>query len=126
MDIWHDLALFIDGDLEESLSGYLIFSIASAIFGLIIILVDWSYYTIKRKSLVDDTLKYYPNKIPYILLAYVIGAGGVGFISVILNILNFHIHGAVSAGIAWPFILSKIFAAAEGSVEEEKRMKEEE
>ncbi len=125
MDIWHNLLLFIDGNLEKSSSGYLIFSLASAIFGLLIFLLDWCFYTLKNKSLLNLTYKNY-NKIPVLLFAYVAGAGGVGFVGVIINILNFHVNGAISAGIGWPLILPRIFASLEAGVKEQQIRREEE
>lgn len=122
MDIWYNLLLFIDGNLERSSNGYLIFSLASAILGCLVFLLDWSFYTLTNKSLLNLT---YNHKIPFLLLAYVIGAGGVGFIAVIMNILNFHVMGAVGAGVGWPIILPRIFSSFEAKVVEQAINKEE-
>lgn len=123
MDIGHDLILFIDSNLEKSPSGYLIFSLASAIFALLFILIDWAYFEIENKSFLH--LTYHKSKIPVLLIAYVIGAGGVGFIGVIINILNFHILAAVGAGGGWPFIFPRIIASLEGNPVEQRTKEEE-
>ncbi|VVB85175.1 Uncharacterised protein [uncultured archaeon] len=122
MDVLNNLLIFIDGNLERSSNGYLIFSLASAIFGLLVFLLDWSFYIIKNKSLLNLTYDY---KVPFLLVAYVIGAGGVGFIGVIINILNFHVMGAIGAGVGWPIILPRIFSSVEAKVDEQKINKEE-
>ncbi len=118
MDIWNDLIRFIGGTLEKTPEGYLIFFIASAIFGLMFFIADFCLYTINEKSLLKLTYKYH-KKIPVFLIAYVIGSGVVGFLGVIINAINFHIMGAVSAGVGWPFILSKIVTAAEAGEKEQ-------
>lgn len=118
-----DLILFINGNLEKSSSGFLTFSLASAIIGLIIVMIDWSIFTTKKKSYLN--LTYDKNKIPALLFAWVIGAGGVGFIGLITNILNFHIMGAVGAGAGWPVLFPRILASVEANVEEQKKKEEE-
>ncbi len=125
MDIFQDLFLFMDGNLQKSSSGYLIFSLASIIFGFVIFLVDCSFYMLKNKSLLEiDYMDI--KKIPFQLIAFCIGAGGVGFIGVVFNLLNFHIVGAAAAGISWPFIFRKILGLLETNVEEQKIKEEEE
>jgi len=59
-------------------------------------------------------------------IAYVICAGGIGFLGVILNILTFTIQGAIVAGFGWSNILPRIIASHEADEEEQKDEIEEE
>lgn len=119
MNIWNDLALLINGSLEKSLSGYFTFFLASAFFGFLIFLLDWCFCVTGHKSLLNLGYKSY-KKIPFLLLAYVFGAGGVGLMGVMINVLSFHINGAIGAGIGWPVILPRIFQAIEAKAPEQK------
>lgn len=125
MDISQNLFLFMNGNLQKSFSGYLIFALASIIFGFVIFLVDYSFYMLKKKSLLEiDYMDI--KKTPFQLIAFCIGAGGVGFIGVVINLLNFHIVGAAGAGISWPLIFRKILGSLETNGEEQKIKEEEE
>lgn len=123
IEIWHYLNLFIDGNLEKSLIGYLIFALVSTFLGLMIIIVDYCYYCLKRKSLLALEYKN-SKKFPLMLVTYVIGAGFVGFFGVIGAILNFHVMGAMAAGVGWPTIFPRIIASVEAGVVEQKEEEE--
>lgn len=130
MELWRYLDLFVMGELEPSLIGYLIFGLISAFFGLLTIFLDWAFCMItkKEKSLIGITYKY-PSRFPLLLGAYVVGAGIVGLLGSIMSILNFHLLGAVSAGVGWLAIAPQIVASRETGEEEvvgEEEEKEEE
>ncbi len=124
MEIWHDLLLFIGGNLEKSPDGYLIFLIASAIFGCFAFIVSLCLLVIKNKSNLSLSKKDILMG-PLLLMAYTIGAAIVGLIGLIVNILNFHAMGAVSAGFGWPYILNKIYAMIKEPEQPEQKEEEE-
>ena len=126
MELWRYLDLFVMGELEPSLIGYLIFGLISAFFGLLTIFLDWAFCMItkKEKSLIGITYKH-PSRFPLLLGAYVVGAGIVGLLGSIMSILNFHLLGAVSAGVGWLAIVPQIVASREAGEEEEKEEEEE-
>jgi len=47
---WQDLNLFVMGNLEKSLTGYLIFGLVAAFFGFMAIILDFANHIITDKS----------------------------------------------------------------------------
>lgn len=127
MELWRYLDLFVMGELEPSLIGYLIFGLISAFFGLLTIFLDWAFCMMtkeKKSSFTGISYKHF-SSVPLFLVAYVVGAGIVGLLCSIMSILNFHLLGAVSAGVGWLAIVPQIVASREAGEEEEKEEEEE-
>ena len=118
MEIWQDLILLFGENLESSIT----FSFASIIIAVILIVADWCRYKIQpKKSFLG--LKY--EKPNMNQLAYVLGAGIVGFLGLLMDILNYNIQTVLSVGLGWPYILIQIVKSNESEVPDQKTSEEE-
>lgn len=122
--LWEDLNLLVDGSLEKSLSSCLIFGLISAFFGLLAIFADWAWtITTNNNSLLKLEYKN-REKIPKLLLAFVFGAGIIGFIGALMDILNLNVQGAISSGVGWPFILPRMITSIEAGTKDQPPQEE--
>jgi hypothetical protein len=124
MTFFEDLNNFIIGTtIERTLPHFLIFVLACMIISLIVIIVDYAYDTLSGKTVLNLNYKN-KDKIKGLVGAYVSGAGGVGFLGLILNFLNLNIMGAAAAGISWPLIFPRLVIAAVKKVNIEEEPKQ--
>ncbi len=125
MDFWQDFNLFVMGNLEKSLNGYLIFGIVAAISGLMAIGLDMiNCYIFTKKSFLK--LSYDKKNIIILFLAYGVCAGIIGLLAAILNVLNYTVQNAVIAGFGWSNIIPRLMTSHQADEEEQKDEGEEE
>ena len=98
------------------------FSIACIFIALILIAGDWCIYTIRQKK---SFLGLEYEKLNKNQFAYVLGAGIVGFLGILANILNNNIQTILSVGVGWPYILIQIVKSHESEIPEQKTSEEE-
>ncbi len=108
----------------------LILGIVAAFFGLLAIILDiGSYYLFRHKSFLKinyNPKSFNPTVLILFLIFYIICAGIVGFLGVIVNVLNFNIQSAALAGFGWPTILSRIITASDAETDVQQNEMEEE
>ncbi len=118
MEFWQNFIMFSTVNLEKPL----ILGIWAAIFGLLAIILDMgTYYIFRHKSFLKINYNHKSSNYTFfilVLIFYIICAGIVGFLGVIVNVLNFNIQSAVLTGFVWPTILSQIVKASEGDDEQ--------
>lgn len=108
LEFWKNLLDFM------ALEKPLIFGASTVILGIFVVILDFgTYYLLDRKSFLNITYNIEdlsPKKIRfyYFIFFYVICAGIVGFLGVIINMLNYNIQAALLTCLGWPNVLSRI------------------
>lgn len=102
-----------------------IFGASTVILAIFVVILDFgTYYLLDRKSFLNITYNIEdlsPNKIRfyYFIFFYVICAGIVGFLGVIINMLNYNIQAALLTCLGWPNVLSRIINQTDQQTEEQ-------
>lgn len=110
-------------DLRTMEFGYLIFGVASAFIGLIVVIFDSILWSVRRRSLLG--LSYSGVKIFVVWGLWGVGAGIGGFMGGIINIFQMNLQACASVGIGWPLILPRIFESTMATEETQSETKEE-
>ena len=101
--------------LQEDDPALFVFVGACATMGLLGILGDWAHYLVRGSSLMN--LSHGFRKTPVTAFGWVLGAAIGGFFGQVLNILQITILAALTAGVGWPFILTKAIEQAKNESE---------
>ncbi len=112
IELLRDFLLNPSGNnIAEEPLGHLVFAIAAAVVGLVVVSLDWmNYYGLGRKSLLG--LSYHGWRILAVFLVYGMGAGFAGFLACIIGIVNLNLQACATVGIGWPAILPRIVHSA--------------
>ena len=101
------------GSLPTGLTGKIVFVTASAVFGVLIFLADYAFFTFdpRKRSLFNMKPVYVHPGILHRLGAcflWSLASGIVAFLGEIAEVLQVSRIAALAAAISWPIILSKI------------------
>ncbi len=118
--------LFSDSDavLEATAFPTLIFAVAAALLGVLVVLVDYLMSLIPYPSFLK--LAHSLGRLPLFLLIWGIGAGAAAFLGAMVDILEATRQSAVVAGIGWPVLMARIAVASRGEQQLEQTAIEEE
>lgn len=113
MPFWQAFAEFMladTGRIPEAYHGsaILIFSIGSALMGLVAVVLDWVLYSVKGRSVFD--LSYGGGYITAIRLIVLwgVGAGIGGFLGSAAGILQITRAACIGVGVGWPLVLPRL------------------
>ncbi len=121
-DIYVFLWKLYDLFFPEGVDG-LVFVVACALMGLLVVLLDILVYKIRGQSYLKLV---YSGWQTFILIAFWgLGAGLGGMIGSAIGILEYNLAATVTVGVGWPFILPRAIDAT-GMREEEQASTEEE
>lgn len=97
----------IDGGYDETVRYPLaVFSAASSVIGVVVVLVDWLSTLAGRTSVLK--LIYRGPNILGLLALWGIGAGLGGFLGGAFGILELSRVAAITSGLAWPLVLPRL------------------
>lgn len=84
----------------------LIFITSCAMMGALTVILDFTYYLVKKKSLFK--FSYDRKSFWLILFGWTIGAAITGFFGQVANIFQISVLAAATAGVAWPILATKL------------------
>ncbi len=118
--------LFSDSDavLDATSFPTLIFAVATALLGVLVVLVDYLMSLIPYPSFLK--LVHSLGRLPLFLLIWGVGAGAAAFLGAMMDILESTRQSAVVAGVGWPVIMARIAVASRGEQQLEQNATEEE
>lgn len=91
--------------LQGNPTATVVFATGCAIIGLIAVLLDMAFYTIRGQSLLK--LRYGDRKRTSIfLVAWTFGAFSMGYIGQYANVFQVNMLASVSVGFAWPMLFT--------------------
>lgn len=102
----------------------LIFAVAAALVGVLVVLVDFLMSLIPLPSFLKLVHSF--RRLPLFLLAWGVGAGAAAFLGAMMDILEATRQSAVVAGVGWPVLMTRIAVASRGEPELEQTIIEQE
>ena len=118
--------LFSDSDAVLAGAAFptLIFAMAAALLGVLVVLVDYLMSLIPYPSFLK--LVHSADRLPLFLLVWGVGAGAAAFLGAMIDILEATRQSAVVAGVGWPVLMTRIAVASRGEQQFEQTAVEEE
>ena len=118
--------LFSDSDavLDATAFPTLIFAVAAALLGVLVVLVDYLMSLIPYPSFLK--LVHSLGRLPLFLLIWGVGAGAAAFLGAMMDILEATRQSAVVTGVGWPVLMTRIAVASRGEQQLEQTAVEEE
>lgn len=118
--------LFSDSDavLEATAFPTLIFAVAAALLGVLVVLVDYLMSLIPYPSFLK--LVHSLGRLPLFLLIWGVGAGAAAFLGAMIDILEATRQSAVMTGVGWPVLMTRIAVVSRGEQHLEQPVIEEE
>ena len=99
------------------------FAIGCAAVGLLVMLMDVAFYILKKGSLLD--LRHSMKNTPTFAFAWAIGAAGIGWMSLMLNIFQITVTACVTVGLTWPYLFTKLLERVQSDTEIQQVTQEE-
>ncbi len=126
MDLRDALAKLImgDGRLADTLTGanILALAICSAGMGLIVVSLDWTIYTVKRRSVLNLSYGAGFTTGIRLLLLWGVGAGLGGLLGFGSEMLQPTRAACIGFGVAWPLVLPRIIDQVGREIQEPQQL----
>jgi len=113
MTFWaalNDLMIGNTGHISDGYGGSkpLVFAVASALMGLLLVLLDRTLYSLRGRSVFNLTYGARLGTSVRLLLLWGVGAGLLGFFGASIELLQMTRAGCIGAGVGWPLIFPRL------------------
>jgi hypothetical protein len=117
-----------DGRLSTEFKGsaVLVFGVGSALFGLAAVLLDFIFFSVRKRSIFDLSYGENYRNVLRLVCLWGLGAGVGGFLGAAAGILQLTRAACIGVGVGWPLILPRLIDSFTRRQQEEEQTSEEE